>query len=209
MSSVSKYNEEHCHLAEEIYALGGTGKQVCNALNIGHKTLYNWKRDHPEFKNAILRGKDRYNMETVENALLKRALGCKVTNKKTKRVYLKGKAPDGAKVDVPAEEVVTDTKEYAPDTTAIIFYLVNRYRNEDDPRWVNLRQVQEHTGSIEHKHEHERKDARRIVEQLTSNELQELGKLLFKSSDTDAKRVEEGDVLQEPQKVRDVQLEDS
>lgn len=186
----------------------GVGDDVCEALNISKKTLYNWKREHPEFKDAILRGKDQYNMETVENALLKKALGFNTINKKTKRTYLKGAAPDGVKVDVPAEEVVTDTKEYPPDTTAIIFYLVNRYRNEKDPRWVNLRQVQEHTGSIEHKHEHERKDARRIVEQLTSNELQELGNLLFKSSDPDTKRVEEGDVLQEPQKVRDVQLED-
>lgn len=207
--SKSTYDEKYCHLAEKVYALGGVGKDVCDALDIGEKTLYNWKRENPEFKDAILRGKDQYNRNNVENALLERALGCKITNKKTKRTYLKGKAPDGAQIKVPAEEVVTDTKEYAPDTTAIIFYLVNRYRNENNPRWVNLKQVQEHTGSIEHRHEHEQKQVKELIEKLDKHELQELGELLFKGSSPDVKRVEEGDVVQKPEKVRDVQLENS
>lgn len=52
---------------------GLTDEQIANNMNIGVTTLYQYKKDYPEFAKALKKGKAVVDYE-VENALLQQAL---------------------------------------------------------------------------------------------------------------------------------------
>lgn len=59
----------------EMYAAGGlTKKEIAAAVGIAESTLYQYEIDHPEFSEAITKGRRR-DVEEIENALHKVAKG--------------------------------------------------------------------------------------------------------------------------------------
>lgn len=92
---------------------GLTDEQIAQNMGIRRETLYAWKKKHPNISNTLKKGKEVIDRQ-VENALLKRALGYKYTEVKTKEE--KG----------TVTEVTTTIKEVVPDVTAQIFWLKNR-----------------------------------------------------------------------------------
>lgn len=115
---------------------GLNNEQISNNIGIHISTFYRWQLEHPDFKEAIKKGKEVVDFE-VENALLKRALGYE---KEKTRTYLKD---DGTGQKTKHVEV---TKEHVPpDPTAMIFWLKNRKPNE----W-NERHNINHTGNIKY-----------------------------------------------------------
>lgn len=59
----------------EMYAAGGlTKKEIAAAVGIAESTLYQYEIDHPEFAEAIAKGR-AHSIEAVENALHKVAKG--------------------------------------------------------------------------------------------------------------------------------------
>jgi hypothetical protein len=109
----------------ESYARDGlTDEQIARNMNISIATLYNWKKDYLEILEALKRGKEVVDIQ-VENALLKRALGYKYTERKVEH------SADGDKVIVTEKEVI-------PDTTAQIFWLKNRRPD----KWRDKQDVQ-------------------------------------------------------------------
>lgn len=111
---------------------GLTDEDISFNIGINPSTLYDWKKRFPEIDKALKKGKEVVDRK-VENALLKRALGYTYTETKFTE-----SEKDGAKTEVI-------TKEVAPDTTAIIFWLKNRKPNEwRDKQEVNLNA----TGSV-------------------------------------------------------------
>lgn len=88
---------------------GLTDEQISHNIGINPVTLYDWKKRFPQISNALKKGKEVVDFE-VENALLKRALGYKETEKKLDK--------NGELVEVE--------KEIPPDVTAQIFWLKNR-----------------------------------------------------------------------------------
>jgi len=98
---------------------GLTNEQIANNIGISVKTLYEWQNKYSEFGEALKKGKEVIDRE-VENALLKRALGYKYTEK-TKELV---KSPLTGKVELQVTKEVI--KEVVPDTTAQIFWLKNR-----------------------------------------------------------------------------------
>lgn len=126
---------------------GLTDEQIANNLGIGTTTLYNWKNQHMEFREALKKGKEVVDFE-VENALLKRALGYKyeeVTKERIERKDAKGNALTDVHGFPTYEMAITKIveKEVAPDTTAQIFWLKNRKPNE----WRDKRNI-EHSGEL-------------------------------------------------------------
>jgi transposase-like protein len=103
---------------------GDTEKIICEKLGIGSATLTKWKREYPEFMEALRKGREVIDRE-VENALLRNALGYEYTEE---TVTNKG-------------DVVSIQKYQHPNTTAQIFWLKNRKPQE----WRDKQQV-EHTG---------------------------------------------------------------
>lgn len=111
----TKYDEKYNEQAYKLCAKHGyNDKTLSDFFNISASTLYNWKNEHPHFLESIKGGKDEFDTDQVENALLRRALGTKVEESRSDK--------DG--------ETHT-TKEIPPDPTSIIFWLHNRRRD----RW--------------------------------------------------------------------------
>lgn len=103
---------------------GLTEEQIAHNMGIGYSTLQAWKSKYIDIQDALKRGKvvvDRL----VENALLKRALGYKYEEVKTK-----------TEMGV-VTEVTKTIKEVVPDVTAQIFWLKNRkpdtWRDKREP----------------------------------------------------------------------------
>ena len=104
---------------------GLNDEQIAKNMGIVTKTLYEWKNKYSTISEALKRGKEVIDIE-VENALLNKAMGFKVTVKKSYKVkdviY-----EDGRKVRETERIEMVDEEQYIPpDTTAQIFWLKNR-----------------------------------------------------------------------------------
>ena len=121
IARISKYEEwvndneiqDKLILVEGWSRNGLTQQQIADNLGINIDTLINYKKKYPEFSEALKKGKEVIDIE-VENALLKRALGYNYEE----ITYENG---------VETKRV---TKQVAPDTTAQIFWLKNRRKQQ-------------------------------------------------------------------------------
>jgi len=96
--------KHHPKLAFWLAQAGLTDEQMAEELAVHVDTLYEWRKGHPEFSEALKSGKATPDDE-VEAALLRRAKGFKYVEQGKERVAL-------------------------PDTTACIFWLKNRRPGE-------------------------------------------------------------------------------
>jgi len=98
--AANKYKKDYARMAEEVCREGGyTDEKLAALFGVIRKTIHNWKKNHEDFREAVQRGKDAFDTEKVEAALLKSALG--FTHKK---------------------------QYYPPNVTAIIYWTTNRNR---------------------------------------------------------------------------------
>lgn len=98
---------------------GLTDEQIANNIGINVSTLYAWKVKYKDFSEAIKRGKEVIDI-MVENALLKSAMGYKYDEVVKERIY----NPDTGESEIV--EVKRTTKDVAPNSTSLIFWLKNR-----------------------------------------------------------------------------------
>ena len=126
----SKFKDEYIELAYHYSLLGAVDRQMADFFDVTEKTFNNWKHDHPEFLQSIKRGKIIAD-SIVAESLYRRALG--YTHPEEKIFQHEGRI-------IRAETL----KHYPPDTTAAIFWLKNRQRE-------NWREKvdHEHTGKVE------------------------------------------------------------
>lgn len=108
---------------------GLTEEQIAKNIGICVKTLYNWKNSSLPILQALKKGKEVVDIE-VENALYKKALGYNVSIKKAFKVketlYENGKKiKETEKIEYAEEEM-----HIPADTTAQIFWLKNRKKND-------------------------------------------------------------------------------
>lgn len=92
---------------------GLSDEQIAKNMDISTSTLYEWKKKHPEFSEALSKSKDVADYE-VENALYKKAIGYAVTLPQQKV------SRDGEIIEYE------QTIYIQPDVTAQKFWLVNR-----------------------------------------------------------------------------------
>jgi len=106
------YKPEYVEQAYNYCLLGAIDVQLANFFRVTEKTINTWKKSHPEFADALRRGKTIADAE-VAHALYKRATGY---------------AHPEMQVNCYQGEIIKTelTKHYAPDTTACIFWLKNR-----------------------------------------------------------------------------------
>lgn len=114
---------------------GLINEQIAKNIGITVTTLYEWKKKHAEFSNALKKGKEVVDVE-VENSLLKRALGYQYKETTSERAMV-GKDANGDPVYnlVVTKEVI---KHQPPDTTAQIFWLKNRKPSEWRDKQENI-----------------------------------------------------------------------
>jgi transposase len=121
----SKFDQAFCAEAYEHCLLGATDAELAEHFDIALSTLYEWKKEFPEFSESIKKGK-RPADAGIANAIYERAHGAEWIEEqafKLKRVhYIDGKRS----AEEEYIEVVPVTRRAPPDTTAGIFWLKNR-----------------------------------------------------------------------------------
>lgn len=108
----TKYKKEFCLQAEKLCRKGFIDTEIADFFEVHIDTIYEWKKVHPEFSDALKSGK-RHSDAKVEDALYNRALGYEYEEHKVEE------SEQGIKKTVTK-------KQLAGDTTAQIFWLKNR-----------------------------------------------------------------------------------
>jgi transposase len=117
----TEYRPEFVAQAEKLCELGATDEEIAAFFEVSSRTVYRWKTRHEEFCQALKSGKDKAD-ERVERSLYQKATGFYYTEQQAIKIKL-----EQHKEDVK----VVDVERYAPaDTTAGIFWLKNRRKNE-------------------------------------------------------------------------------
>ena len=122
----TKYKEEYAEQAYNYCLLGAIDVQLASFFSVDISTIHQWKHDHPDFSDAIKKGKEIADLQVTES-LKKRASGMKLKKQVVK---------DGGIVEIE--------DEIAPDTAAAIFWLKNR-----QPKIWRDNQKIEHSGKVE------------------------------------------------------------
>jgi len=117
------YNRQALVLAEK----GFTDKDVAEIFSVTEQTINNWKKKFPQFFESLKKGKDIADQKVVQS-LYQRALGYSHPD-----THISNHQGHITKTNI--------IKHYAPDTTACIFWLKNR----DKENW---RDVQERKHGI-------------------------------------------------------------
>lgn len=125
----SKFKPEFVEQAQKLAQLGATDREIADFFSVDERTLNRWKADNDEFCQSLKVGKDVAD-DRVEQSLYRRALGYEHDAMK---IHVAG---DGTITQVPFVE------RYPPDTTAAIFWLKNRRKEE----WRDVSR-QEQTGA--------------------------------------------------------------
>ncbi|MDH1341898.1 terminase [Ectopseudomonas oleovorans] len=108
------YRAEYAEQARKLCRLGATDKELADFFAVDEATINRWKVAHPHFCESLKAGKQIADAE-VADKLFQRATGYE-----HKAVKIVADAKTGA------EHQVEYVERYAPDTTAIIFWLKNR-----------------------------------------------------------------------------------
>ncbi len=110
----TKFNTRMCPQVRKLALLGATNEQIADFLEISTRTLHEWMQNHPLFVSALKKGREKAD-GAVAKSLYRRALGYK---HKAVKIFADPKSG--------AEKIVEYTEQFAPDTTACIFWLKNR-----------------------------------------------------------------------------------
>lgn len=127
----SDFKLEYCEQAERLCKLlHATDEDLARYFEKDVATINRWKLRHPEFCEALKRGKVLADI-SVAASLHERAIGIELYEE----VAIKVKTveySDGKRLrEVEDVKIVKVLKRYPPDTTAAIFWLKNR----DPQRW--------------------------------------------------------------------------
>lgn len=123
---------------EIVKTYGARISTLAKIFGVKERTIISWRDKHPEFREAVKTGRDEFNADMVEDALLKRALGYKFKETQQKSTYIRYKEDRNLPaIQVPAKEVVIIEKEVPPDVKAAMYFLNNRRGK----RWSSVSNV--------------------------------------------------------------------
>lgn len=127
----SLYNPEfHPKKAGELALMGKTNPEIGKILGVNPDTLAQWKKQFPEFAEALKTSKDQADAPVIKS-LYQRALGYEYTEIK------EIESNDGLR------RIERTVKKVLPDVTAQIFWLKNRQPVD----WRDKHNI-EHTGNV-------------------------------------------------------------
>jgi hypothetical protein len=140
----TKYRPEFVDQAYRLCLLRAIDKEIAEFFGVVEATLYNWKNEHPDFADAIRRGKEQADME-VSSRLFARAVGQKVKKQQAIKIREDFFDDTGKKIKSAERIEIVDLEEELPaDVKAQIYWLNNR-RNKNAEPWKD-RQDHELTG---------------------------------------------------------------
>lgn len=113
----SSYETGYATQAGKLARLGATDMEIADFFEVSLRTIHNWKNEHQEFLHSLKAGKEEADAR-VERSLYQRACGYEYDAVK---IFC---SKNGAVTTVPYREQVP------PDTTACIFWLKNRQKDQ-------------------------------------------------------------------------------
>lgn len=113
----TKYKPEYDRQAYKAGCAGFTDKDLADMFGVNVSTITRWKQNHETFCTSFKKGKDDFDSDKVENALLRKALGFEYKETQTNL---------GADGEPILEQTRITHKIALPDTGAIAFWLKNR-----------------------------------------------------------------------------------
>ena len=125
----AKYDPDCLPKVSAWAGAGATDREIAEYLEIGETTLYRWRHEYPEFREALAMGKE-FADERVEKALYRRAIGYTFDAVKIMQ-------HQGQEVIIPYQEHIP------PDTSAAMAWLKNR----KPAVWRDKQEV-EHSGNV-------------------------------------------------------------
>lgn len=135
------FKPEYVAQAEKLCALGATDAEIADFFDVTPRTIHRWKLQFEEFCHALKTGKDLAD-ERVQRSLFHRASGFVFVEQQAFKLKTVEFNEAGKRVRETEEVRVVDVERMAiPDTTAGIFWLKNRRKDE----WRDV-QGREHTG---------------------------------------------------------------
>lgn len=134
MARPTDYKPEYATQAAKLAILGATDSELADFFEVEPRTIYRWKNAHEEFCQALKVGKDIAD-DRVERSLYHNANGYDYTEQQAIKV----------KISRDEEEIqIVEVRRHRPaDTTACIFWLKNRRKEE----WRDKQEV-EHSGEV-------------------------------------------------------------
>jgi hypothetical protein len=118
----TKYDPRtHPEIAEQACRMyGSTNYELADLFGLSERGFLKWQEKYPEFKAAIRRGKDEFDTERVEAALLLKALGTKEDGSDVDvaacKYWLRNRAPnrwpDKRKVEVDGEQKIKHAHDH-------------------------------------------------------------------------------------------------
>ena len=121
--------EENLTLLKSWAIKGLTDRQIADCIGIAESTLYEWKKKHSEISEALKKGKEVFDAESVE-ALHQAGIGHYI-----EEVYTDITIRDG----VETKRIRTRKRWIPSNVTALIFWLKNR----DPDNWKDRKAVEE------------------------------------------------------------------
>ena len=122
----SVYSEQLNEVAHQLALQGMTNAEITETLQISNGTFYNWMKQYPDFAAAVQGGKDVYDSEVVEKALLEDAIG-----KEFEEVTFE-RTPDEGMVETKR------VKKWQRNFQAQRFWLMNRH----PARWKDKQELE-------------------------------------------------------------------
>ena len=129
----SKFDPKMLEQVEKLCMLGATDREMADFFEVSEQTFYTWKHEHPEFLEALRKGKEEADAN-VASRLYARAIGYEHDD-----VHISNY--QGQVTQTPIR------KHYPPDTAAAIIWLKNR----QPKRWRD-KVDHEVSGKVDHEH---------------------------------------------------------
>lgn len=110
------YRPEYAEQATKLCALGATDSDLADFFGVSDRTIYRWAAKYDEFCQSLKAGKELAD-DRVERSLYHKAVGYTFDSEKV--------------FQFQGQIVRAETKEHvSPDTTAMIFWLKNRRKEQ-------------------------------------------------------------------------------
>lgn len=132
--------------AKQLCLLGATDKDLADFFEVDETTINTWKKKHPAFQKAIKSGKQIADAAVAEK-LYTRATGFKYTETTFEKAGSKESLEITTEGDITSNEEYVKkvvTKQMPPDTSAAIFWLKNRQKEN----WRDKHEVEQTNKTI-------------------------------------------------------------
>jgi hypothetical protein len=138
----TKFKDEYVNMAKVACAEGGfTDAKLAKLFNVVRSTISLWKRTYPEFRKALVAGKDIFDTEVVEKAFLKRCTGFYYSETTREPVPFGTKLDPktGLEYEISKMAITKRVRKYVvPDAKGCMDWLTNRAPD----RWKKSKHVE-------------------------------------------------------------------